>query len=139
MAAEKSTARKKTKNTRLGNEAARLVFRRDLQERLRDCSIQVLKAVERCLKKANTKQLSGHPKKYPDSYADDVFKHVHLEIERQKALGKKGVGAKRAIRYLVRQRVIDEEGETALARQEARINKLTDDLFKTYEARRKRG
>ena len=138
MAAEKSTARKKSKNTRHGNEPGRLNLVCVLQEWLRNCPIHVLKTVERYLIKSNGRNPPGHPKTYPDSLVDDLVTLVRAEMKRQETLGKK-VGAKKAIRNLLRQIANERKGEFDITQFETGIEKVTEYLFKVYESARKRG
>jgi len=112
-----------------------LVFARNQLERLN--KRQVLAAL-RYMNALSKRGKPGAPPEYPSQYAQDVLDRIRHEMARLKAAGKRQCGAKTAIRSIIRRRIIEVEGEAALARRVDKIDALTAKLFKVYEAARRR-
>lgn len=127
------------KTTILELELERLLLLLTVGDLLESASSGTLSKVKKTLEESESKGARGHPRVHSEELILDIQKKVRAEIGRMKESGRKRPGPNAAIRSLIRKAVIDKEGAAGLDRQEARIKKVTSDLFKVYEAGRKRG
>lgn len=108
------------------------------KRQLEDLSESQVRAVMKFMRQISRATKPGAPPKYPAPFATDVLDRVHLEMNRLKAQGAKRAGPKSAIRRIIERHALETRGASEPARRADTITKLTVELFKVYEAARRR-
>jgi hypothetical protein len=124
---------------RIKNEIERVLLLGDLRDRLDNLRLDELLALKRWLNLRKEKTRPGAPAVYSDDLLDDVHSRVRSEMLRLKKAGERRAGAKKAIRNVVEQFVVDQYGKAYLANHRIKIDATILYFFKAFEARRKRG
>jgi uncharacterized protein (UPF0305 family) len=121
----------------LVREIRRLLKVADLQKALESRSVADLQAVERLLDRRVNVRPVGRKRKYLEAYTDSVLSTIRAEMKDLKARRER-CGPKSAIRSFIVRVAIEAKGASEPARRAAEVAKLTNELFKVYEAGRRR-